>query len=47
MTLDKDRKRLAAGEPRYKWLLPLLIGLAVAALVVVIIYSLAPGIFFG
>ena len=41
------RDKPAAVEPRFTWLLPLLIGIAVATLVVIIIYSLATGVFFG
>jgi hypothetical protein len=39
--------RPPAGEPRYRWLLPLLIAVAAAVLVVIIVYSLSLGVFFG
>ena len=41
------RVKPAAPEPKFPWMLPLLIGIAVATLVVIIIYSLATGVFFG
>jgi hypothetical protein len=40
------RERPAPVEPRYPWLLPLLVGLAVVTLVVIVVYSLATGVFF-
>jgi len=41
------RVKPTAPEPKFRWLLPLLIGIAVATLIVIIIYSLATGVFFG
>ncbi len=47
-TISVERRvKPIAPEPRYRWLLPLLVGIAVATLVVIIVYSLATGVFFG
>jgi len=45
ITIER-RDKPAPVEPRHKWLLPLLIGVAIAALVIVTVYSLATGVFF-
>ena len=40
------RERAAAPEPKHKWLLPLLIGVAIAALLLVVIVASINGTFF-
>ena len=44
ITIER-REKPAPVEPKYKWLLPLLVAVAVVALVVIVIYSVANGVF--
>jgi hypothetical protein len=44
ITIER-RDKPAPVEPKYKWLLPLLIGVAAATLLVVVVYSVATGVF--
>ena len=44
ITIER-REKPAPVEPKYKWLLPLLVSVAVVALVVLVIYSIATGVF--
>jgi len=46
ITIER-REKPAPVEPKYKWLLPLLVGVAVVALVAILVYSIATGVFFG
>jgi hypothetical protein len=46
MTLAKDRKRPDKPEPRFKWLLPLFIIVAVIVLVGAVIWGIVAGVRF-
>jgi hypothetical protein len=41
------RDKPAPVEPKYKWLLPLLVTVAVVVLVGVVVYSIATGVLVG
>lgn len=46
ITIER-REKPAVGEPKYKWLLPLLIGVAVATIAVVVIIASLNGVLVG
>jgi len=46
MTLAKDRKRPEKPAPRFKWLLPLFITVAVVVLVGAIVWGILAGVSF-
>ena len=41
------REKPAPVTPKYPWLLPLMVGIAVAVLVVIVIYSISAGVLVG